>query len=85
MFEYIMIDNVNDSEEQAKELAKLMSRSLYFVNLITYNLTGIFKPSSNSKNQEIQGNSGKRGVVVTQRFGFGQDIEGACGQLAAKK
>ena len=85
MFEYIMIDNVNDSEEQAKELAKLMSRSLYFVNLITYNLTGIFKPSSNSKIKKFKEILEKGGVVVTQRFGFGQDIEGACGQLAAKK
>ena len=94
MFEYIMINNVNDSEEQAKTLAKLMSKSLYFVNLIAYNFTGrsigegwptgIFEPSSNLKVKKFKEILEKGGVAVTQRFGFGQDIEGACGQLAVK-
>jgi len=56
MFEYMMLKNLNDSVKDAKTLAKLMKkpcarartvqgRPLYFVNLISYNPTGIFKSS----------------------------------------
>lgn len=103
MFEYIMIENLNDSEEHAEKLAKLMKKPLYFVNLISYNFTrlrptctevsagkqgfggqaGIFKPSSPSSIKRFKEILEKEGVAVTQRYRFGQDIKGACGQLAA--
>jgi 23S rRNA (adenine2503-C2)-methyltransferase len=84
MFEYVMIKNVNDSEENAKELAKLMKKPLYFVNLISFNPTGTFNPSSPLKIKKFKEILEKRGITVTQRYRFGQDIEGACGQLATK-
>jgi len=94
MFEYIMINNLNDSEENAKTLAKLMKKPLYFVNLISYNFTrrslgeggptGIFKSSSSPRIKKFKEILEKEGVIVTQRYRFGKDIEGACGQLVAK-
>ncbi len=97
MFEYIMIKDVNDSEEQAKKLAELMKKYLYFVNLISYNParpyppisgeggpTEVFIPSSPLKIKKFKEILEKEGVAVTQRYSFGQDIKGACGQLAAK-
>ncbi|TSC96610.1 MAG: putative dual-specificity RNA methyltransferase RlmN [Parcubacteria group bacterium Athens0714_26] len=84
MFEYLMIKDINDSEKQAKTLAKLMKKYLYFVNLISYNFTGIFEPSSPSRIKRFKEILEQEGVAVTQRHGFGQDIEGACGQLAGK-
>ena len=84
MFEYIMIRDLNDSEEEAKALAKLMKKPLYFVNLVSYNPTGTFKPSPSSRIKKFKESLEKEGVVVTQRYRFGQDIEGACGQLAAE-
>ncbi len=85
MFEYIMIKDVNDSEKEAEALAQLMKKPLYFVNLITYNPTGIFKPSAPSKIKRFKGVLEKAGIAVTQRYRFGQEIEGACGQLIAKE
>jgi len=84
MFEYIMINNLNDSEEHAKALARLMKKHLYFVNLISYNPTGIFKPSLSSRIKKFKEILEKEGVIVTQRYRFGKDIKGACGQLVAK-
>jgi len=94
MFEYIMINNLNDSEENAKTLAKLMKKPLYFVNLISYNLTrrslgeggptGIFKSSSSPRIKKFKEILEKEGVIVTQRYRFGKEIKGACGQLVAK-
>lgn len=37
MFEYILLRGINDSEEDAKKLARLMRKPLHFVNLIAYN------------------------------------------------
>jgi len=84
MFEYIMINNLNDSEKHAKALAGLMKKPLYFVNLISYNPTGIFKPSLSSRIKEFKEILEKEGVIVTQRYRFGKEIKGACGQLVAK-
>lgn len=84
MFEYIMIKDLNDSDEQAKLLAKLMKKHLYFVNLISYNPTETFKPSSSLRIKKFKEILEKEGVVVTQRYRFGQEIEGACGQLVTQ-
>ena len=84
MFEYIMIKNVNDSEEHAKTLVRLMKKPLYFVNLISYNFTGIFKSSPASRIKKFKEILEKEGVTVTQRYRFGEGIEAACGQLVAK-
>jgi len=84
MFEYLLLDGVNDSDQEAKQLAKLMSVSpLYFVNLIAYNATNSFKPSSSVRIKKFKEILEQAGVIVTQRYRFGRDIKAACGQLAA--
>ncbi|MDO8442717.1 MAG: 23S rRNA (adenine(2503)-C(2))-methyltransferase RlmN [bacterium] len=82
MFEYIMLKNVNDSEEHARSLAKLLKKPLYMVNLIAYNPTGIYDPSPASQIKKFKEILEHEGITVTQRHEFGQDIGGACGQLA---
>lgn len=82
MFEYIMIKNLNDSKEHAQALAKFMNKPFYFVNLISCNPTGIFKPSSLLRIKKFQEILEKEGVIVTKRYRFGQGIKAACGQLA---
>jgi len=82
MFEYLMLKDVNDSNIQAQELTRLMRRPLYFLNLIEYNPTGVFEPSIRMK--EFKELLEKRGVQVTQRYRFGQNIQAACGQLASR-
>ena len=84
MFEYLMLKGVNDSDEHAKALIKLMKKPLYFVNLIAYNPTGMYNPSPASRIKKFKEILESAGITVTQRQEFGQDIEGACGQLATK-
>jgi 23S rRNA (adenine2503-C2)-methyltransferase len=81
MFEYMMIKDLNDSEEHAQTLARLMKKPLYFVNLISYNSTGIFKSSPSLRIKKFKEILEKEGVMVTQRYRFGQGIKAACGQL----
>ncbi len=85
MFEYLMIDGVNDSQAQAEELARLLTKPLYFVNLISFNPIGHcdFKPSSGQKIKKFREILERTGIQVTQRHRFGKEIKAACGQLAA--
>jgi len=87
MFEYIMIKGLNDAPAQAKELASLINKikdGPCMVNLISYNETGIFEASAPETIKTFKDILHKEGVEVTQRYKFGQDIKGACGQLAGK-
>jgi len=84
MFEYLMIDGINDSEYHAKELARLINHPLYVVNLIRYNPTGKYQPSSPSAIKKFENILLRAGIKVTQRHGFGTDIDAACGQLAGE-
>lgn len=84
MLEYIMIAGINDSCQDVKKLAVLANRPLCFVNLIPYNPTGDFQPSSTKKINEFKQVLEKHQIPYTQRYTFGQEIKAACGQLAGK-
>jgi len=84
MFEYVMLKGVNDSEEQAKKLSRLLQGPLYMVNLIAYNPNGRFEASPSEKIKKFKAILEKEGIFATQRYRFGTDIEAACGQLAGK-
>lgn len=83
MFEYLLIKGVNDSDSCAAELAELMKKPLYFLNLILYNPTGIFQSSCPERVEKIKSILKKSGVNFSQRYRFGQEIKAACGQLVA--
>jgi 23S rRNA (adenine2503-C2)-methyltransferase len=83
MFEYVLLNNVNDSEEQAGELARRMRNDFFHVNLIEYNETGgEFKSSPRDKANVFKKVLEKEGISFTERQSLGKEIKGACGQLA---
>lgn len=85
MFEYLMIKGVNDSDKHARELAKLMEKPLYMVNLIKYNETGKFKSSDSKTVSRFMKILLDAGIPTTQRFSYGHEINAACGQLATSR
>jgi len=85
MFEYLMIKGVNDSPQHAKELAGILNKPLYLVNLIRYNDTGKYSSSDTDTINQFMKVLQHAGVPVTQRYSYGQDINAACGQLATQK
>lgn len=85
MFEYVLIEDINDQENLIKELIPLMKKPLYFLNLIPYNQASNFKATSDKKIQEIADNLKSAGIRVTIRHSHGDDIMAACGQLITKK
>lgn len=87
MIEYVMLKDINDSVSQAEELAIILKKylpHLYFVNLIAYNQTQKFQGSLPKTLKEFKITLEKAGITVTQRYKFGADIKGACGQLAGQ-
>ena len=82
MFEYLLIDGVNDTDEMARELATILKHKLCVVNLIQYNDTGAFVASSHNRMNRFKEILEKAKIEVTMRYRFGRDIKGACGQLA---
>lgn len=84
MFEYLLLDNINDFPKQAFELADLLKSRLCMVNLISYHQTGVYQPSSKAKMVKFQNLLLRQGLEVTIRESFGENIQAACGQLAIK-
>lgn len=85
-FEYIMIDGVNDSLEDADRLTKLLKGVRCKVNLIPLNpFPGCaFKRSPSEKILAFQSVLKRRGIRAFIRESRGQDISAACGQLRAE-
>jgi 23S rRNA (adenine2503-C2)-methyltransferase len=84
MIEYAMIKNLNDSKQNAKDLAALFKGKLCVVNLIPYNETNCFSSSDTASINTFKDVLRSEGINVVQRHRFGDDIDAACGQLAAK-
>ncbi len=81
--EYVMLNNVNDSNACAEELANLFKGMNVYVNLIPYNETNHleFKRSSRNRIMAFYDTLKKNGLNCTIRKEFGTNIKAACGQL----
>ncbi|MBU1119669.1 23S rRNA (adenine(2503)-C(2))-methyltransferase RlmN [Patescibacteria group bacterium] len=84
-YEYLMLKDVTDTPECAKELAKLLKNQIVLVNLINFNkVNGIsYEPSTRKRIEAFQTILDSRGITNTLRYSYGSDIKGACGQLTS--
>ena len=85
IFEYVLINGVNDSKENAKELASLLNQISCKINIIPYNVTvNDYKRSENIETFINTLNNHKGNFRVLIRKNKGQDISAACGQLVTE-
>ncbi len=84
MYEYIMLDGINDSARDAREVIGLLKDRLAVVNLIPYNGKE-YKPSTKKNVEQFKKILGAGHVRVVERASYGQEIDGACGMLAGRK
>ncbi len=84
--EYVMLNMVNDGENDAHNLAKLLRGMNVYVNLIPYNETSHieYSKSSKSKIDKFYTILKEEGINVTVRREFGGNIKAACGQLRSE-
>ncbi len=85
-FEYAMIDGLNDSVQNAKELLALLKGLPAHVNLIPLNRVeeSPLKPSTKAAVAAFQKTLEDGGVTATVRRTLGSDIDASCGQLRRK-
>jgi 23S rRNA (adenine2503-C2)-methyltransferase len=85
-FEYVMLEGINDSIAQARQLAGLLKRVPCKINLIPFNPfpdSGFTRsgPEAIARFRDVLM---RAGFVTTTRKTRGEDIEAACGQLAGQ-
>ena len=85
-FEYAVVSGVNDSDENAKELAGLLRGMLCHVNLIPINPVkeNSYKKPDRVKIEHFCKLLNDLGINTTIRRTLGQDIDASCGQLRGK-
>ena len=85
-FEYVMLDGVNDSPGQARELVRLLRGHPAKLNLIPFNpYPGTqYRRSPLAAIQRFRDELLRGGVLATIRRTRGDDIDAACGQLAGR-
>ena len=85
-FEYVLIENVNDSREDAHRLAALLKGLRKKVNLIPLNADPLLplKPSPEARVMEFQKILATHHITVNIRRPRGEDVSAACGMLAGR-
>ncbi len=85
-FEYVMLDGVNDSDRDARELARILEGIPAKINLIPFNsFPGThYRASSKARIDSFRMILCRAGLVTVTRKTRGDDIDAACGQLAGK-
>jgi len=88
--EYILLKNINDHPDDAQKLVEFLrqidNHKLLHVNLIRYNSIGFgLHPSSIETTKRFKFLLEKERISCTIRKSLGEDIQGACGQLAGNK
>ena len=84
--EYVMLRDINDKDEHALELAKILKGLNVYVNLIPFNEVenNIYKKSSKERVLRFLDVLKKHKINVTIRREFGGEVDAACGQLRGR-
>lgn len=89
--QYCLLEGVNDSLAQARELSRLLQGRRMHVNLLRYNPTGLslrgraYAPSSLEQTEAFLAELRAQGTVAHLRRARGPDIDAACGQLRKRE
>lgn len=83
LFEYVMLEGINDSNEDAKRLIELVKGIPCKINLISFNphSGSFFRPTKEERMIEFRNMLAEAGCVVLLRPSRGDDQMAACGQL----
>jgi 23S rRNA (adenine2503-C2)-methyltransferase len=85
-FEYVMLDGVNDSDNDARKLAKMVGNVPCKINLIPFNPfeNSGYSSSPLSRINRFRDILMQKGIMTVTRKTRGEEIDAACGQLAGK-
>lgn len=85
-FEYVMLDGINDSAEDAEKLLKLLKNVPSKINLIPFNPfpQSSYRCSKRATMLQFRDILHNGGIITTIRKTRGEDIDAACGQLVGQ-
>jgi 23S rRNA (adenine2503-C2)-methyltransferase len=82
-FEYVLLSGVNDADEDARRVARLLAHIRAKVNLIPWNPGDLpYRAPDASRVEEFRRILVEKGIPTFVRTSRGQDVFAACGQLA---
>ena len=83
VFEYVLVDGINNSKQNAIELRHLLKGLSCHINVICLNAVDerTLKATTREQAQNFTNSLVEMGLSATLRRTMGQDIDGACGQL----
>ncbi|KAL2344322.1 hypothetical protein Fmac_005607 [Flemingia macrophylla] len=83
LFEYVMLEGINDSDGDAEKLIELVKGIPCKINLISFNphSGSLFRPTKEERMIEFRNMLAAAGVIVFLRLSRGDDQMAACGQL----
>jgi 23S rRNA (adenine2503-C2)-methyltransferase len=84
-YQWTLLAGVNDTDEEADGIARLLAGKYALMNLIPYNSVGGpgFKRPSAERLAAMSARLQRQGILTKLRNSAGQDIDGGCGQLRA--
>lgn len=84
--EYVLLEDVNDTDQHAHQLAKILRNLPVKINLIPFNPfpETYYRCSSQKRIEQFRDILVRKGYITTTRKTRGDDIDAACGQLAGK-
>jgi len=85
-YQWTLLQGINDSDEELKNIVKLLKGKYAILNLIPYNqITSLnFNRPSQERAEAMASYLNQRGIFTKLRNSVGQDIDGGCGQLRAR-
>ncbi|KAG2409395.1 uncharacterized protein HKW66_Vig0000600 [Vigna angularis] len=83
LFEYVMLEGINDSDGDAERLIELVKGIPCKINLISFNphSGSFFRPTKEERMIEFRNTIARAGLTVLLRLSRGDDQMAACGQL----
>ena len=84
---YLLMKDFNDTDRHVKELIKILDKDIFKVQILLYNENEDlpFKRPSIEKAREFERKLNESGLETKISISKGQDIAGACGQMARKR
>jgi 23S rRNA (adenine2503-C2)-methyltransferase len=86
-YQWTLIEGVNDSDAELERIAQLLSGKYAIMNFIPFNeVDGLdYRRPSPERTAYMVGFLKQRGILARLRDSAGQEVEGACGQLRARR
>lgn len=85
--QWTLLEGINDGDDELDGIVRLLAGKRAILNMIPYNaVDGLdFQRPSAERAREIAASLHRRGVLTKLRQSAGQDIDGGCGQLRARR